>query len=309
MKLIESSVDRIQERNPFKLIEKVGRTCYKSTSDMTEETARAFYSRMAKSHHYAMLEHATFCFMLNEVIYHVFKENYGKYLNFTNDNGRYLMSGNLRALNETDDQVILKALYDIDPLLAYNELYSGDSFSDFLVSPYIRPVDAGKLDELTENEFLHHVYFTYHFITDRGVTHEIVRHRPASYAQESTRYCNYSKDKFNRELTCVKPFGYEDWTDRAKVLYEQVILTCEKCYNEMVECGLTAQQVRAVLPHAVKAELILTANGKEWEHILDLRYRGTTGAPHPDMRAVMEFVYQDYIKEKDYYMTPEIPLF
>lgn len=130
---------------------------------------------------------------------------------------------------------------------------------------------------------IEHSSLSVKFIVDRGVSHELVRHRIASFAQESTRFCDYSKDKFNHNLTFIKPcFLDENSTDYQ--LWHDAMEHCEKSYFEMLQNGLTPQEARAVLPNSTKTELIITANYREWRNMFKLR---TDKAAHPQMREVM----------------------
>lgn len=129
---------------------------------------------------------------------------------------------------------------------------------------------------------LEHCSFTVKFICDRGVSHEIVRHRMASYCQESTRYCNYSKDAFGSEITVIRPSfltegtpGWQYWKVACRM--------AEKSYFELLDWGSTPQEARAVLPTCLKTEVMMTANIREWRHFLKLR---CSPAAHPQMREV-----------------------
>lgn len=129
---------------------------------------------------------------------------------------------------------------------------------------------------------LEHCSFTVKFICDRGVSHEIVRHRMASFCQESTRYCNYSKDKFDGELTFIKPCFWDEGTQN----YYDWYCACrcvEETYLRLLGRGVTPQEARAVLPNSLKTELVMTANIREWRHFLNLR---CDPAAHPQMREV-----------------------
>ena len=129
---------------------------------------------------------------------------------------------------------------------------------------------------------LEHVSFTVKFVVDRGVSHEIVRHRIASYCQESTRYCNYSKDDFENEITVIEPFFIHEGTDT----WANWIYSCnraEDSYFNLLECGCTPQEARSVLPHSLKTEVVMTANLREWRTFFKLR---TSEAAHPQMREV-----------------------
>ena len=129
---------------------------------------------------------------------------------------------------------------------------------------------------------LEHCSFTVKFICDRGVSHEIVRHRVASYCQESTRYCNYSKEGFGSEITVIKPCFLHPYTDGFN-LWEDGCLFAEQTYFNLLECGWSPQEARSVLPNSLKTEVVMTANIREWRHFLKLR---CSPAAHPQMREV-----------------------
>ncbi|MBQ9838653.1 MAG: FAD-dependent thymidylate synthase [Oscillospiraceae bacterium] len=129
---------------------------------------------------------------------------------------------------------------------------------------------------------LEHFNITVKFICDRGVSHEIVRHRLASYCQESTRYCNYSKDDFSGEITVVEPFYLQPDT-LAYNAWKEACEAAEAAYFSLLEWGCTPQEARAVLPNSLKTEVVMTANLREWRHFFKLR---CATAAHPQMREV-----------------------
>lgn len=129
---------------------------------------------------------------------------------------------------------------------------------------------------------LEHFSITIKFVCDRGVSHEIVRHRLASYCQESTRYCNYSKGKFGGEITVVRPV-YLDPDTCAYHAWERACKAAETAYFELLDWGCSPQEARAVLPNSLKTEVVMTANLREWQHFFRLR---CSSAAHPQMREV-----------------------
>ena len=141
-----------------------------------------------------------------------------------------------------------------------------------------------------------HDWLSFRIITNRGVTHEIVRHRPASYAQASTRYCNYSDDKFGNELTFIKPHFYDD--DILMKTWSTAMKESESHYMEMLNNGASPQQAREVLPNSLMTEITMTCNLLEWEHFLHLR---CDPAAHPEMRIVAEMIREQY----ETYKKPE----
>lgn len=285
MKLIESSVQIIEEKDPYKMIELAGRTCYKSEDKITENSAKEFVDRMIKLGHGAMLEHGTIYLTIdgedpnlskiqsnphtkvNLVPYEVLTEG-----NYTISYKAYITT-NLRVLVENNLKELL--CYQVEP---------------------------------TEH---HEKRITAKFICDRGVSHEFVRHRVFSFAQESTRYCDYSKDKFGNDITYIIPSWLDlpegkysnwdnDWCDvsELKLLYPEVdnlsdpancflqsIKNAEYYYFMLIDRGWKPQQARQVLPNATKTELVMTGFESDWEHFFELR---CSGAAHPDAKKLAD---------------------
>lgn len=136
---------------------------------------------------------------------------------------------------------------------------------------------------------IEHSSLSVKFIVDRGVSHELVRHRIASFAQESTRYCNYSKDKFDNGVTFIKPFFFEgdaygeDTMSDSYMFWEEAMKNAERSYLNLLKIGKSPQEARSVLPNSTKTEIAITANYREWRNFFKLR---TTKAAHPQMREV-----------------------
>ena len=130
---------------------------------------------------------------------------------------------------------------------------------------------------------IEHSMLSVKFIVDRGVSHEIVRHRISSFAQESTRYCNYAKDKFHNEITVIRPNFFLDETSKAYQQWEDAMRSSYKSYFIVFEEGATPQEARSVLPNSTKTEITMTANYREWRNFFKLR---TDKAAHPQMREV-----------------------
>ena len=129
---------------------------------------------------------------------------------------------------------------------------------------------------------LEHEKLTVKFICDRGVTHEIVRHRIASYSQESTRYCNYSKDKFGNELTFIRPCFWADDSEEYAV-WKQAMEEIEKTYVKLISLGAKPEEARSILPNSLKTEIVCTMNLREWPHFFRLR---TAERAHPQIREI-----------------------
>mgnify|MGYP000927218914 FL=1 len=180
-------------------------------------------------------------------------------------------------LDQIDGQAILKKLELIGRLSHKSE----DRITKTSAAPFVK-----KLIDLGDESVLEHASITVRFICDRGVSHELVRHRLMAVCQESTRYCNYSKGKFGEEITVIQPcFFVPD--DFYKSKYASWIRACniaEMYYFELLENGATPEEARSVLPNSLKTEVICTANLREWRHILLLR---ADKKAHPQMRELM----------------------
>ena len=272
----------------YKQIERVGRVCYKSEDKITEDSAKPFVdNRLIKSGHYAMLEHGTVYLKRDST-----KEDNLEWAE------RYLLSPYSRISYGEGSHRINGVLH--------NTVY--------VTTNYRVIIEQGWLDDLQyicEPTEYHERRVTVHFVCDRGVSHEFVRHRVMSFAQESTRYCNYSKDKFNNELTFIQPCWLDD--ERLKLYgpYHTVIRdkspesifiaslnNAEKDYIDLVDLGWRPQEARAVLPNALKTELIVTGFVSDWNHFFDLRARGITGAPHPQAKELAEPLMEEFIARK-----------
>jgi thymidylate synthase (FAD) len=150
---------------------------------------------------------------------------------------------------------------------------------------------------------IEHQSVTVRIICDRGVSHEIVRHRLASYTQESTRYCNYSSKKFDNEINVIKPcFWQEEFWDEKENLkcktlretWKRAMEQAESAYNELIALGATPQEARSVLPNSLKTEIVVTMNLREWRHFFELR---TAQAAHPQMREIAIPLLKEFQKK------------
>ena len=141
-----------------------------------------------------------------------------------------------------------------------------------------------KLKSFKHESVFEHGVITVKFVCDRGVTHELVRHRTGvAYSQESTRYCNYGKDKFGNEITVIEPFFFPQ-NSLARVAWQEACAAAEDAYIGMIDAGVRPQEARSVLPNSLKTEIQVTANVREWRHILRLR---TDRQAHPQIRQIM----------------------
>lgn len=325
MKVVNPSVAYVERENvsPYNFMEDVAKTCYLAERSEDPSTKKDFVTKLLmERHHLSIAEHWWLHYVLKEPR-DTSSPHYDKLLQEcrkieANKRGRdgidYLyrlwrttrlrgttyLSVPVRSMVEMGEWMSLLDKKDAGeyPMLSamlyqfgvlYKPITPGyservgyrkrDDVSLFPLNPTFRDALPGYL-------FMRHSFHTLRFVCDRGVTHELVRHRMASFAQESTRYCNYSKDRFGSEVTFIRPCFWDEGSTKY-MAWEQGCRTAEKWYLGLLADGASPQEARSILPHSVKAEIVVTANEIEWEHILDLRYEGTTGTMHPQMREVM----------------------
>lgn len=140
---------------------------------------------------------------------------------------------------------------------------------------------------------IEHQFVTVRVICDRGISHEIVRHRLASYTQESTRYCNYTEGKFGNEITVIRPCFWKE-NDKKYLIWKLALSHAETAYNEMINLGASPQEARCVLPNSLKTEIVITMNLREWRHFFKLR---TSEAAHPQMREITVPLLKEFQKK------------
>lgn len=285
MRLIKPSFE-IWEQEPglegvYKQIERAGRVCYKSEDKIAEGTAKAFVDRMIASGHGAMLEHGTVYLEIPD--YGVSRLKFEKYMR--------------------------------NP---YSTSISSDVDSSYITTNLRVLVENGWLNDLEyqcEPTEYHEKRITVKFVCDRGVSHEFVRHRVFSFAQESTRYCNYSKDKFGNELTCIIPNwldlkdgsysikDVEEPYDRCLIIdrctneegaaFVRALCYAEKEYFHLIQLGWKPQQARAVLPNSLKTELVMTGTIEQWKGFFKLR---DAGSAHPQAYELAHPLHEEFIK-------------
>lgn len=265
----------------YQQIERAGRVCYKSENNTTEDSAKPFVGRMIEHEHYAMLEHGTVYLTCNHGELPLYASN--KFSHVNTIDGKDYITTNLRVMAEN------KTLEDLKHR------------ADF---------EKGK----------HELRITVHFTTQIAITREYNRHRANSMAEQSTRYCNYTKNKFGSEISINLPTWVKgeletndekfvelcedvaneetnDWTPIDAWLFANQ--AAEFAYMKLIAMGCKPQEARVILPLDTNTELVHTAFVSDWKHFFDLRALGTTGAPHPDAKILAEPLYEEF-KERGY---------
>lgn len=284
MKLVGAKFEILEQsaglEGIYKQIELCGRVAYKSEDKITEDSYKGFVDRIIKLNHWAVLEHGTI------------------YLDFT------------------DNIVEARNKYTSNP---YSKIYKNTleenwNYPHLYVTTNMRVlVEHNWLDDLkylcAPTEY-HEKRACVRFVCDRGVSHEFVRHRTFSFLMESTRYCNYSKNKFNNEVTFIIPewldieeghhkydcsFIDQKWMgpNIDEHLFLKSLSNSEEIYFKLLNQGWKPQQARAVLPNALKTELIMTGYISDWKHFFDLRCPESV---HPQARELAKPLYEEFIK-------------
>lgn len=327
MRIIKPSAEILKQGGltPYQFIENIARTCYKSEEYITETSAEKMIKNLVDRKHYAMLEHYTLYFEMSEsfigefLIDMTYEEIQLNYFNVTHTGDINILSGSFRSFldlfNLLDSMSeCVKRPYSPIPFMAKRLSLVYPLIFDSIKEIGDLEVDSDAHDVsdcvlLSREEFINkykdygyiiskHLTHSIKFICDRGVSHEFVRHRVASFAQESTRYCNYSKDKFGNEITVIEPCFWKSKPEAYNV-WKNICQDCETVYFNLLRSGATPQEARVVLPNSLKTEIVVTATEKEWQHIVNLRYLGTTGTPHPQMKEVMSLTMLDLMVESE----------
>lgn len=244
--------------------------CYKSEDKITVDSAKKFVEGLIMAGHTAMLEHGT---VYLEKTFKKFEDN--KYRNNP-------YSANIGGPEKTEDGIVWKWYITTN----FRVLVENDWLDDLQYA--FNPTEY------------HKKRYTMKFVTDIGVCRELLRHRVFSFANESTRYCNYSKDKFSNEITFIVPYWYtysngsNDLECSMDSEFENCCRDSEQSYLRMIRWGAKPQEARQILPLATKTELVMTGFEDDWRHFFDLRLRGTTGKPHPDMLAVAQLAWNEF---------------
>lgn len=278
------------DRHPYEFISDVAHTCYKADAfpDDRLDLATNFVKRLFNSGHRSTLEHEYVYFFLDDIAMENFLMNPPGSLKYINIADNYV-SASIRAWIEFNPQRGSKVNTEIFRLLAqkFPELFNVDSSVDSLPDEYgiVAMIDRESLIRFNPKEIMNLLPHTVRFITNRGVSHELVRHRPIAVSQESQRYVGYDKDKFGHQIEVITPMinpespEYNDW--------HYAMLMAETQYMNLRKAGIKPEIARGILPNDCKTELVVTATETEWQHIINLRHIGTTGTPHPQIKELI----------------------
>ena len=285
MKIIKPSVEFFgavptEYNAALKFIEMAGRTCYKSEDKITEDSAEGFVRKLIRAKpypHLAMVEHSNFVVRANNSFTSAYvallAEQLGKYIKVIVRKDHIYVGGSLTAWAQVTMEIRYAAV-----LVPFVEIY-GTLFDQSMIT--LRSSwEVCPHDEIPKE--LHR--YSAKFICDRGVSHELVRHRPCSFAQESTRYVNYG----GKDMEFIEPWWWDGSEDEEERDWMETLFKYdEDLYQSLISYGRTPQQARAVLPNALKTEIVVTADAAEWAHIRKLR---TAKAAHPDIQRVMNMM-------------------
>jgi thymidylate synthase (FAD) len=292
MRIIEPSftiLDELDQQGLPVRIEFCGRICYKSENRINSESAIPFVRKMVENGHNSVLEMGVVTLVVTcsapDPIAHLFALQ-PRFLQINRlDDHRLLITGSIRTYREMvlshPEDAIVQA---IALFLRHQHPYFFENVptAKEQESVTVAKMDLKSVEQLPAPVFVKHRYLAVKFIVNRAVTHELVRHRPCTFLQESQRYCRYSADKFGNEVTFIKPVFFAEQSEEFAV-WKQSMEAMEAQYLRLLQTS-TPQAARTVLPNSCKTEIIVYTNLLEWRHILSLR---TSAAAEPSMREVM----------------------
>lgn len=276
-------------------IERVGRVCYKSEHKITDGSASRFVGNLIANKHHAMLEHASIILEMNYKAYRRFKELIEFYeedtalpafVNITHSIDRFVMSANVRAWRELFSHFKHGLLMPtgVQTIINSNDELFGDLGIFFHDEPWygsVKQIAPSKL--IRHEEIERHTPMTVRFTVDIAVARELCRHRLASHAGSSTRYCDYSKGKFGSEISVVEP----DENSSENDTFMRGALYAESKYLEQRQDGITPEIARSSLPLGTMCEHVMTMPLEKWKHVFNLRALDKTGKAHPQVKRVM----------------------
>lgn len=334
MKVIDQNAVLLNQTGltPYQIIERVGRTCYKSEDKIKEDSAKPFVERLFKAGHHAAIEFGYVYIKITNIDLLEFINKTASISNYIRLCGNILV-GSLRAFydwfkhmyelsvsehgSELYDMIMENRSNVVELTDAFSRLYQGiffgcnsdfwDEYADDNMS--VSALDPFQMDDpftfMTREEFIEHlnengytreekmwlIPHTIMFTTNRGVAHELSRHRPGAHMMESTRYCKYS------ELTVITPMFDPEST--AYLIWETQMKSADEAYRTLVGVDEQAQAARGVLPLDTKCDYWMSFYEDGWQHIIDLRYHGKTGAPHPQMKELMGLIYDQLVEASE----------
>jgi thymidylate synthase (FAD) len=272
-------------------LEVCGRVCYKSEDKIGDDSAIPFVTKIAAHGHNSVLEMAvtTYRLFCSSTVVAELLACQPKFLTVDVTEDGMLITGSMRAFREIfaifpGNGALTMLRRDLAVSYPYLFPRPGDGAVDAPVSGIdsLRRLSLAEVDLLPKYLRLRHRFVTVRFVVNRAVTHELVRHRPCSFLQESQRYCRYSEDKFGSEVTFIKPVFFQEDSNEYR-LWQESMSQAETAYFRLLESS-TPQAARTVLPNSCKTEIIVFCNLSEWKHIFGLR---TSLAAEPSMREIM----------------------
>lgn len=281
-------------------LEACGRICYKSEDKITEDSALPFVTKIAAHGHNSVLEMAAVTLRVNcsdDDVKNFFSLE-PKFFVVDVEKDGLLISGSVRSFREmykraSENNVVnaMVTLLATRDAYLYEGIYDAASAKTVDVGLKVVKLSLKEVEQLDADLLMKHRYVGVKMIVNRAVTHELVRHRPCSFLQESQRYCRYSQDKFGSQVTFIKPMFFEE-DSKEFAIWKDAMEYTEKLYLELLETS-TPQAARTILPNSCKTEIIMYCNLVEWKHIISLR---TPPNAEPSMREIMIPLEEEFKK-------------
>lgn len=303
MKIVNQNAELLKHNvHPYKFISDVAHTCYKAEpfADDRLDLATNFVQRLYKSGHLSTLEHEYVYFFLDDLAMEEFLHNPVQSLKYINIIDNYV-SASLRAwlefipwCNGMVDMEIFRLLAEEFP-----ELFVPIDDIEPMSEDYgtVLRMTREQLTVINPEGIMDLIPHTVRFVTNRAIANELVRHRVMVISQESQRYVGYDKDRYGHQIEVISPLIDADSTEYNDWHY--AMLMAETQYMNLRRAGVKPEIARGVLPNDCKTELVVTATETEWQHIINLRYIGTTGAPHPQIKELIGMALPELQRESN----------
>lgn len=291
--LVQPSAEPIEIDDPIDRIAFIAHNCYR-VPPKEHPSNLEFLSRIVGQGHLAMVEHAVFHALLSAEALEDLRAFSSPFVRIDVYGDKVLCSYSARVCIEhagDADEASRRAVSALVAALPDEVRQLIPSGYD-PASPYpVEVISEERVKELSSPLRDRHSWVSYQLVTDRGVTHELVRHRVCSFAQESTRYCNYTSSRHGGAISIVEPLDYRE--PGRKEIYDEVFSRAGRSYAALLKAGARPQEARAVLPTALKATIVVSCYLDEWHHIFDLRL---AKAAHPECRRVLLLVLEDMVR-------------
>lgn len=303
----------------MKRIEYAGRKCYQSTHKITDDSYKSFFEMVVKRGHESVLEHACFSAYISEKTYkHILSYHQNPFQYFAMSSDSFIYTGSVRAWRDLLANVhfvyedLVESLSPMrDLFIRINKRYGVNYYNEMQKYNYTHTEDYFN-KYLQRNDRINHRLITFEWISDRGITHELVRHRKMGFSQESSRYCSYnSSGEETTKMFFIDPFDYENVPynnkiitnetklktniEKGRIVFDETLDKITECYNQLKELGFSNDVARSILPNALKTNIVFSCYEDYLPHFFNLRCDKTAHYQIRELAKETERIYNNWI--------------